>query len=280
MKKLSSAVLVFLLTWTTACGSKPLDQSSAAVQPNGGQATQTGNQDGWSLTVNNAQDLPSCTTETEGRMAFIKLSSQFMACNGGAWSQIAPLGSSAKPTLINTVDEPAGANCLSGGVGIRSGEDTNGSGVLDPNEGGAARYVCNGTNGMSIAGVWKYTNSDPEDSEMIGEVSSSWEMYLTDIQLVKFSNGGGFISVAGVYVSGTVPASGSIVNYYDEHWSYSAFLEPKTDLQVVKFKSQASSNRIVALGVNLSKPTMISASVFDNATSVSGVSYFDLWKAQ
>ena len=280
MKKLSSAVLVFLLTWTTACGSKPLDQSSAAVQPNGGQATQTGNQDGWSLTVNNVQDLPSCTTETEGRMAFIKLSSQFMACNGGAWSQIAPLGSTTKPTLINTVDEPAGANCLSGGVGIRSGEDTNGSGVLDPNEGGAARYVCNGTNGMSIAGVWKFSTSTPGVLQSIGEISSVWEMYMTDIQLVKFSNGSGFISASGIYLSTAYPDSGSIYSVYDEHWSYSAFLEPKTDLQVVKFKSQAVDNRIVAVGVKLSTPTTITASVFDSGVSVSGVSTFTLSKAQ
>lgn len=44
--------------------------------------------------------------------------------------------------LVATLSEPPGANCANGGVAVESGQDTNGNGVLDPDEITSTRYVC------------------------------------------------------------------------------------------------------------------------------------------
>lgn len=56
-------------------------------------------------------------------------------------------GSSGVPgasMLVRTVDEPAGANCASGGQKLQLGKDVNGNGQLDDGEVQDTRYVCNG----------------------------------------------------------------------------------------------------------------------------------------
>ncbi len=59
-------------------------------------------------------------------------------------------GEVAIKTLINTSDEAAGDNCVSGGVKIEVGEDTNADGVLNTDEvdDSLTRYICNGTDGQ------------------------------------------------------------------------------------------------------------------------------------
>lgn len=61
-------------------------------------------------------------------------------CNGadGQDSENAGLNS-----LIETTQEPEGANCTYGGIRIDSGTDTNGNGVLDGDEKNAPSFVCN-----------------------------------------------------------------------------------------------------------------------------------------
>ena len=51
-------------------------------------------------------------------------------------------------TLINTITEPAGANCTNGGTKIEVGLDANNNGALDNNEVNSSltKYVCNGGN--------------------------------------------------------------------------------------------------------------------------------------
>ena len=49
-------------------------------------------------------------------------------------------------SLINTIDEPAGPNCDTGGTRIEVGIDTNNNNILDPDEidAGLTRFICNG----------------------------------------------------------------------------------------------------------------------------------------
>ena len=63
-------------------------------------------------------------------------------------------GEVAIKTLINTSDEAAGDNCVSGGVKIEVGEDTNADGILGTDEvdDSLTRYVCNGTDGEGGSG--------------------------------------------------------------------------------------------------------------------------------
>ena len=45
--------------------------------------------------------------------------------------------------LVDTMPEPPGANCPTGGYVLETGHDTNGNGVLDPNEIQHTSYLCN-----------------------------------------------------------------------------------------------------------------------------------------
>jgi len=47
--------------------------------------------------------------------------------------------------LFRMEDEPAGDNCVQGGVALLFGEDDNGNGVLDEGEVDSTEYVCNGS---------------------------------------------------------------------------------------------------------------------------------------
>jgi hypothetical protein len=58
-------------------------------------------------------------------------------------------GQNGFTTLMVSIPEPAGANCLNGGVTVMSGLDLNGNGTLDPTEAGTRLYVCNGGPGST-----------------------------------------------------------------------------------------------------------------------------------
>ncbi|MCX6191681.1 MAG: hypothetical protein NT109_05305, partial [Flavobacteriia bacterium] len=62
-------------------------------------------------------------------------------------------GLNGQNTLVKTTLEPAGANCLTGGVKVESGLDANNNGILDAAEVNAllTTYVCNGLTGPSGA---------------------------------------------------------------------------------------------------------------------------------
>ncbi|MBU1241701.1 hypothetical protein KJ612_00715, partial [Myxococcota bacterium] len=62
-------------------------------------------------------------------------------CNG--------LPGSGMNSLVSVLAESAGANCPSGGYGIRSGLDTNGDFLLQPGEVQNTVYVCDGSNGAT-----------------------------------------------------------------------------------------------------------------------------------
>jgi hypothetical protein len=62
-------------------------------------------------------------------------------------------GSNGLNTLVKTNTEPAGINCLSGGVKLEYGLDANNNGTLDPTEVNSSltKYVCNGLIGPAGA---------------------------------------------------------------------------------------------------------------------------------
>jgi uncharacterized protein (TIGR02145 family) len=67
-------------------------------------------------------------------------------------------GANGLNALINTITEPAGANCANGGTKIETGLDANGNGVLDAGEvnGSQTKYVCNGGDNFSSTLVDQY----------------------------------------------------------------------------------------------------------------------------
>jgi hypothetical protein len=56
-------------------------------------------------------------------------------------------GTDGADSLFRISDEPAGANCSTGGKKIEVGTDTNQNGILEPSEVFSAEYVCNGSDG-------------------------------------------------------------------------------------------------------------------------------------
>ena len=69
---------------------------------------------------------------------------------GGNGAIVAPVLSAAagSAVLVATATEAAGANCVAGGVRIKSGLDTNGNGVLEDSEVKDAVFACNGVPGL------------------------------------------------------------------------------------------------------------------------------------
>ena len=62
-------------------------------------------------------------------------------------------GASAKQSLIKTTSEAAGDNCVTGGIKIETGMDSNADGVLDDDEVNTSqtKYLCNGSDGADGA---------------------------------------------------------------------------------------------------------------------------------
>ncbi len=67
----------------------------------------------------------------------------FVACGSPTDDEPTPTPSS----LVSTLDEPAGDNCVFGGLAVVSGVDTNGDGELGEAEVTTVSYVCNGAKG-------------------------------------------------------------------------------------------------------------------------------------
>ncbi len=70
-----------------------------------------------------------------------------VACDG------TPGTPGADGSLVRIETEPPGANCAAGGVAISTGADTNGNGVLDPDEVTDIQYVCNDESGDSLVRI-------------------------------------------------------------------------------------------------------------------------------
>jgi len=111
-----------------------------------------------SLAVNSIKDLPACDAAHLGQLASIVSNKTFYTCDTtNNWTQVdvkGSDGSNGKDGIsVSTTDEPAGANCASGGQKVQSFADANQNGVLDSGETtyGKAKYVCTGASGTAGA---------------------------------------------------------------------------------------------------------------------------------
>jgi hypothetical protein len=99
----------------------------------------------------------SCTDSRGGAVAYASATQTLWACVEGQWTEVqlpqgpqgpvgpsGPQGDAGAESLVVTTPEPPGANCLAGGIRVDVGVDTNGDGVLEPNEIQHTSYVCNG----------------------------------------------------------------------------------------------------------------------------------------
>ena len=143
--------------------------------------------------------------------------------------------------LVNSVEEPIGDNCSTGGTKLTFGNDTDGDGTLDDDEITNTVYVCNGTNGddgldgnpnVNIQIVqWEsnHTDFNPHDSPNDGDgtIFSTWtnpsltsELVSNGVVLVQVggSTSGPWFNLPYLLYSGDQ----SDVNYiYDSWYSYS-----------------------------------------------------------
>lgn len=286
---LPSFVVPLLLSATLstfACGSH--EPAPSAASPSA--ASGPDESGAWSLAVNSAADLAACSAGTEGRLAFIKTTNQFMACYQGTWGPIdlkAAVGSgtngtngtNGKNSLVRVIDEPAGTNCSAGGKRVYTGIDANGDSILAESEVTASSFICNalngqnGSDGLSISSTWKYNfTGSPGVPQRIGETANMYT-YVTDIELQKFTNGTGFATVAGHYVTET---SGGQV--YAEHFSQSFFLGATTNMQSVTRKFGLVAETLFQFQVQLSETPVFKAVILYNGSPITSVKTFSLNK--
>lgn len=83
-------------------------------------------------------------TNRNGTLEAAEIATTQYVCGSGA-------GTDGLSTLVLMQDEPAGANCPSGGKRISAGLDADRNGVLAVGEVSATAYVCNGANGSTGA---------------------------------------------------------------------------------------------------------------------------------
>ncbi len=129
-----------LAAGSVACSEEdePLPRSLVAVVaastdvcPNGGQTVLAGTDDNGNGTLETAE-----------------VDSQQSVC-AGAPGATGDQGVPGTDALVRTTDEPAGMNCLDGGVRVDAGIDADGSGTLESGEIAATAYACDGADGAA-----------------------------------------------------------------------------------------------------------------------------------
>lgn len=78
-----------------------------------------------------------------GTLDSVEVKSTNFVCNGSN-------GTDGPTSLMNTSIEPAGSNCVYGGIKVESGLDANRNGILDTAEVSSIKFVCNGSSGMLV----------------------------------------------------------------------------------------------------------------------------------
>src|SRR5687767_4217166 len=92
--------------------------------------------------------LTGVDADGDGKVDSAEAKSSQVVCNGSNGKDgIAP----AAAPLMNVDVEPAGANCMTGGVKIMQGKDTDGDGKLGAPEVTTTKFVCNGDRAASAA---------------------------------------------------------------------------------------------------------------------------------
>jgi len=82
-------------------------------------------------------------TNGNGALDTAEVTSTAFVCSGATGAT----GNDGLNTLIATANEPAGANCATGGTKITAGLDVNANNLLDAGEVSATSYACNGAPG-------------------------------------------------------------------------------------------------------------------------------------
>lgn len=120
-----------------------VSESSGTWCPNGGRKVSVG------------QDA-----DKNGILSSGEVSSSDYICNGlagtdgsnganGTNGTSGTNGTNGLNTLVSIVSEPAGTNCIVGGIKVKTGLDSDKNGTLDSGEVASVSYVCNGTGGAS-----------------------------------------------------------------------------------------------------------------------------------
>lgn len=149
MKPIHAALALISLA-ATACGAElPPEENKAAgngptasVEPAPkGDAKAPVKEATWSLKANALTDLPACTKETTGRMAWVISDKAAFACDGEAWAALELRGKDGK-------DGKDGVS-VRGEKGEKGDPGTNGVNGRDGVDGLAGANGANGTNGVN-----------------------------------------------------------------------------------------------------------------------------------
>jgi hypothetical protein len=110
-------------------------------------------------------------------------------------------GTNGLDALTATADEPAGADCATGGTKLTAGLDADRDGTLDPSEVDPAltRYICNGTSGASETAVETLTKLETVDGSGSGLDADT----LDGRDSTSFVSTSAFDALAGRFFSGT-----------------------------------------------------------------------------
>lgn len=247
MKIVGSTMLVLIGFAASSCGAvKGIsgDSSKKNDGPTNGAIAETNSQkediknESWSITVSDTNDLPACDSGSQGRLAWIKATSQFMACDTNNWTQVtSSQGLAGKNSLVRVDDEAAGEKCPASGKAIKSGIDDNADNILQDGEIKGTSYVCNGSQGLTIKSIHRYLQPNLSAAAEIC-LSCSTLVKVGEIQLVQFSDGSAWLSmsafqtivdtandVAGIPILDSfyiAPATGSkeILRKFDYHDNY------------------------------------------------------------
>jgi hypothetical protein len=103
-------------------------------------------------------NINNLTIKDDGKIVFSDNSVQSTATSQGPQGTPGDTGFNA---LINTVNEPSGANCPTAGVKIQVGIDQNRNSLLDSGEVTQTKYVCNGAlpQNANINGAWNWVET-------------------------------------------------------------------------------------------------------------------------
>ena len=120
-------------------------------------------------------------------------------------------GDVGQSSLLNLVREPAGPNCLFGGIKVMSGVDANRNGVLEDNEIQNVKYVCNGTADKQVI-IYFPANGIAYSTTLAGGYVDTVEV-LRDFNIVNYADADSINFSA--YLQTSDSSVSSTVNLYD-----------------------------------------------------------------
>ena len=178
-------------------------------------------------------------------------------CNGRDGTD----GRDAIPTLVALDPIAPGADCPAGGTAILTGPDTNGNGLLDPDEVQSTRPVCNGRDGAgnAVTGLFAITDEPPGANCPAGgtridfglDTDSDGTLSLTEVTQTGYVCNGQ--DGLGSQAISTIYCAGGLENFPGMSWDYQV--------------QQLANGDVVA-----------TASVTDNYITTSRTQYYSLFQ--